>query len=136
VCLTEAAVAWRAGRWPEGRALAMRVHRIWTPTAWTWGAMLARCLALACGDEAAKDEVKALAATALACHLPRIGLQALGLLGELFPKARQEWRGAAEALAATVPREFWPLRMEVISVAEALAGVGCEGDVGIVEESD
>ena len=136
VCLTEAAVAWRVGRWSEGRALAMRVHRIWTPTAWTWGAMLARCLALACGDEAAKDEVKALAASAGACHLPRIGLQALGLLGELFPEARDEWRVAAEALAATVPREFWPLRMEVISVAEALAGVGCEVEFSRAEMSD
>ncbi|WP_433928233.1 protein kinase [Sorangium cellulosum] len=126
VRLNEAAVAYRAGALELAAALADRAAWLWRQMARPWGALLARCVALACGAGsgagALEAEVRALAALAVQCRVPGIGIQALGLLGRVFPEARPSWREAVPGLVQGVPREHWGRRIEVLSVEEALEG--------------
>lgn len=131
VCLNEAAVAMRAGDLPAGAALADRAARVWREMARAWGTLLARCLAVACGSAAAPGEVEALSAKAAECKLPGIGLQALALLARVAPALRASWKGAVPGLSAGVPEAFWHLRMDVLSMDEALAGA--TGEQGVAE---
>ncbi|WP_437294016.1 protein kinase domain-containing protein [Sorangium sp. So ce426] len=119
-CLTEAAVAWRAGRHALAAKLASRAHRLWESTGWRVGALLARCLALVCGDTPLVGEIEALASEAQACSMPRVALQALGLLA-CVGRASPTWKAAAEMFAEGVPLERRRVRMDVLATNEALA---------------
>ncbi|WP_437627889.1 protein kinase domain-containing protein [Sorangium sp. So ce1151] len=122
VCLNEAAVAFRAGELDVARELSARAAEIWKQMDRPWGALLARCLSLSCGAPAQEGEVQALGVLATGCRLPGIGVQALGLLGRVFPEARSGsgWQDAVEGLVEGVPREHWGRRIDVLSVEEAL----------------
>ncbi|WP_437631119.1 protein kinase domain-containing protein [Sorangium sp. So ce854] len=122
VRLNEAAVAYRAGALELAAALADGAAWLWRQMARPWGALLARCVALACGASAQEAEVRELAALAVQCRIPGIGIQALGLLGRVFPEARASWRDAVQGLVQGIPREHWGRRIEVLSVEEALEG--------------
>ncbi|WP_437570129.1 protein kinase domain-containing protein [Sorangium sp. So ce542] len=132
-CLNEAAVAFRAGRADVAAELAARAAAVRKRMEWPWGEMLARSLALACGARAREGEVQELAARAVTCPVPGVGLQALGLLGRAHPEARGGWAEAVGGLAEGIPRACWGLRMDVLSVEEALAGARGEGARGEAE---
>ncbi|WP_437970622.1 serine/threonine-protein kinase [Sorangium sp. So ce260] len=125
VSMTEAAVSFRADRPELAAELAERAHRIWTGMGKQWAADLARCLAIRCGSDAAPGEAEALAERAVACPVPDIGLQMLGLLGARFPEVRAGRASAAGQLSGGVPRGCWHLRLDVLSVDEALAAIRC-----------
>ncbi|WP_438035771.1 protein kinase domain-containing protein [Sorangium sp. So ce204] len=127
VCLTEAAVAYRAERAAIAAELGGRAARLWRGMDRPSGALLSRCLALAAGAQAEEGEVAKLAEEAMTCQVPGIGLQALGLLGRVAPEARAGFRGALGALAEGIPHERWDERMDVLSAAEAFEGAGGEG---------
>ncbi|AUX41101.1 uncharacterized protein SOCE26_025060 [Sorangium cellulosum] len=95
VCLTEAAVAYRAEQAAVAADLAGRAAGLWRGMDRASGALLSRCLALAAGVRADEGEVEELAEAARACRVPGIGLQALGLLGRAAPEARGGLRGGA-----------------------------------------
>ncbi|WP_437586794.1 protein kinase domain-containing protein [Sorangium sp. So ce1000] len=122
VRLNEAAVAYRAGALELAAVLADRAAWLWRQMARPWGALLARSVALASGAGAQEAEVRALAELAVQCRVPGIGIQALGLLGPVFPEARPSWREAVRGLVHGIPREHWGRRIEVLSVEEALEG--------------
>jgi eukaryotic-like serine/threonine-protein kinase len=122
VLLTEAAVAFRAGQAPVAADLAGRAARLWRLMDRTSGALLSRCLSLAAGAPAQEGEIGELAQAAMECRVPGIGLQALGLLGQVAPEARSSWREALEVLSNGIPRERWGERMDVLSAAEAFEG--------------
>ncbi|WP_437727721.1 protein kinase domain-containing protein [Sorangium sp. So ce861] len=125
VSMTEAAVAFRADRLELAAELAERARRIWTAMGKRWAAALARSLAIRCGRDAAPGEAEALAEQAVACPVPDIGLQILGLLGARFPEVRAGRASAAGQLGGSVPRGCWHLRLDVLSVDEALAAIRC-----------
>jgi hypothetical protein len=121
-CLNEAAVAWRTSRIELGVQLASRAHRLWEGTGWRVGALLARCLALVCGDTALEGEIDALATEARVCSMPRVGLQTLGLLAR-GRRASPDWAAAAELFVEGVPPEHRHVRMDVLAADEALAAL-------------
>jgi tetratricopeptide (TPR) repeat protein len=124
--LTEAAVLFRCERFEEAIEIAERVHRLWTGMGKQWGAHFARCLAIRCGKAATIEEVRALASSAMVCPVAGAGVQMLGFLGEAFPAERPFYRPAAAQLSAGVPRQSWYARIDVLSVNEALSGIGVE----------
>ncbi|WP_437588278.1 protein kinase domain-containing protein [Sorangium sp. So ce1000] len=119
VCLTEAAVAWRAGRLDEALALAERAARSLVGTTEA-GVLLARSLALACGGAGTEADALALAERAARCSAPGVGIQALALLSRVCPAVQPALREAAGPLTAAIPRRRWGERMDILSVAEAL----------------
>jgi hypothetical protein len=128
VCLTEAAVLFRIGDRPESIRLAERTHRLWTSMTKRWPAALARCLAMASGSGLLVDEARALATQAAECPVSGLGIQMLGLLSMVYPSLRHEALRQARELAEQVPRQLWHLRMDVLSVDEALAVIGEPGE--------
>jgi hypothetical protein len=136
LCLNEAAIAFRAGRAPLARELARRAQRAWAALGEvSGGALLAASLALACGDGGDGDrdrdrdgdgaqeaqETPLLIDRAVACSVPAVGIQVLGLLA--LAGGRQVVAVGGEtraALAAQVPAERWDRRLDVLSVREAL----------------
>ncbi|WP_437287594.1 protein kinase domain-containing protein [Sorangium sp. So ce406] len=127
VCLNEAAVAFSAGSARVAAELSQRSARAWRELDRPWGALLARCLALASGAAPGDGEARALAERALQCPVPGIGLQALGLLGRTSAEARALLRDQVDRLAAGIPRERWSQRMDVLSVEEAIRGASEHG---------
>jgi hypothetical protein len=126
VCFTEAAVLWRAGFIPKAAELSERAYRLWIGMGKRWVAPLAHCLALACGTPASAQEAHALAKEALQCPEPSLGLQMLGLLSLTFQDVRGILADAAPQLYEAVPRRFWHIRMDVLSVNESLAAAGVD----------
>lgn len=124
VSLTEAAVLFRHDQLDQAAQLAERVRRIWLGMKKQWGALFARCLAIRCGKTASLEEARELAEQAARCPVAGVGLQMLGLLGQVFPAERHLFRGAAGPLSESVPRPHWHRRIDVLSVNEALCGVG------------
>jgi hypothetical protein len=125
VGLTEAAVAFRSGDRETAARLAGKAAALWRQLDRVWGALLARCLELASGGEVREGEARALAERALGCPVPGIGVQALGLLCGVFPEVRGWCPAEAVAkLAEGIPRERWGARIDVLSVEEALSGIG------------
>lgn len=122
VCLNEAAVAFRAGALTEAAELSGRAAAVWREMLRPWGALLARCLALACGAAPDPGEVEELTERAIGCRVPGIGVQALGLLGKAFPEARVGQRVRVGRLVEGISRARWGERMDVLSVEEALVG--------------
>ncbi|MDI1479275.1 serine/threonine-protein kinase [Polyangium sp. y55x31] len=122
VCLNEAAAAMRAGMLGEGAALAKRAASVWHGMGRPFATMLARALAITCGEIPDAGEVEALAERAVACKGPGLGIQALGLLGRVFPAMRGQWQHAVEGLVRDIPRTHWDRWMDVLSVNESLEG--------------
>ncbi len=112
--LTEAAVA-RALGLTEALPLAQSAERTFAVARNRPGALLARCLGVALGGP--PGDTEALAAEALTCETPNIGLQALGLLAPRLPDPA----GAlARALGRLRPGEDMTLRREILSLGEAV----------------
>ncbi|HZF56110.1 MAG TPA: hypothetical protein VE093_46165, partial [Polyangiaceae bacterium] len=130
VCLTESAVLFRAGCSAQAVETADRAYRLWTSMGKQWPALLARCLSIACGGPAVFDEARALGDRAVRCPVQGIGIQALALLATGLPAARDLWRSDVLPLAEQVPRSAWHLRIDVLSVREALEALGVEADAG------
>ncbi len=120
VCLNEAAVAMRVDMWDVTVTLAERAGTIWRSMGRPFATMIARALAIACGACADADELEALVARAISCKGPGIGIQALGLLGRVYPEKRDSWQGSIAALVRDIPRANWDQRMDVLSVNESL----------------
>ncbi len=127
VCLTEAAVAWRVGQTETCARLASRVSELWRRSGWSWPVVLPQSLELVVARTDVVDQAKALMHQAVDCPIASVGIQALGLLAFGFPQLREGLRAAIEMQAKTVDRHLWEIRMEVISVREALVAVGVHG---------
>ncbi len=122
VSMTEAAVAYREGLHAEAAALAGRAHLYWGRMRKDWAATFARSLAIGAGAPAAPGEIAALAAQAIACPLPGLGVQALALIARAgHPIALAP--GDLGRTLAGIPEERWAHRMDVLSVDEALASL-------------
>lgn len=124
VCFNEAAIAYRAGRLEVARGLAQKALLIWESIHDTWPAVLIRCLALACGARPAAREGARLAQRAMTCSVPGIGVQALGLLAQARRSVPPSWKEAALSLTGEIPRRSWHVRMDILSVEEALEAIG------------
>jgi len=124
VCLNEAAAAMRAGMLGEGATLAGRAATVWHGMGRPFATMLARALAITCGANPDAGEVEALAERAVACKVPGIGIQALGLLGRVYPAMRGRWKDAIAGLVREIPKASWDRWMDVLSVNESLEGIG------------
>ncbi|MFT3764740.1 MAG: serine/threonine-protein kinase [Minicystis sp.] len=118
VCMTEAAIAWRAGDLAAALAIARRAERAWSSVGEGGGGLLlVSALAVVCGG--APGAAAAIAREAIACPTLTIGIQVLGLLApwldpDLLAPAR------VRPLAAHVAEPHWPERLDVLSVREAL----------------
>ncbi len=121
ICMTEAAVAWRLGQSDVAAKLSMGALQYWTASGWMWLAVLPRCFVLEHTKTIDPVEIYQLADRAIACRVPDIALQAMGLLVRLYPPARQRLREPAMALATTFERSSWGFRRDVLSIAEATA---------------
>ncbi|MDI1482803.1 serine/threonine-protein kinase [Polyangium sp. y55x31] len=119
VCLTEAAVAHRAGDRALARDLAGRAYRVWRPSQERVGSLLCAGLSLAHGGALPTAEVQAVVEAARTCPIPGVGVQALALLaaaGVPVTWGREE----VDRLAALVPLDRRRDRMDVLSVEESL----------------
>src|SRR5262249_19784006 len=67
VCLTEAAVAFRSGDRETAARLAGKAAALWRQLDRGWGALLARCLELACGGGGRGGAGRAVAGRGLGC---------------------------------------------------------------------
>lgn len=112
--LTEAGIAWRGGAKDAAR-LASEAERAFHAIGFSAGVLLAgavRCVADGDAQAAAK-----LARDAESCGISTVAIQALGLLAPLL-KDRARWEEVARARVD--PAQDPALRLEVLSVAEAL----------------
>ncbi|MDP2305168.1 MAG: serine/threonine-protein kinase [Pseudomonadota bacterium] len=121
VCLTEAAVAWRAGRYEDGAGLARRAVAAepGMPGVATPVATLARALVVACTDRGGADEARSLVAEADLLPDPAVGVQVRGLLALALPELGAAFAVDAERLGERAGRRG-EIRA-VLSCAEALA---------------
>jgi hypothetical protein len=126
VGMTEAAFAYRAGDRDTAARLGDQAAKAWLAIGMEGPGVMVRALAIACGAAAGTVEIEALAARAMRCPIAGIGLQALALLAEGAGGARPAWRETAPGLAEGVGRAFWGVRMDVLSVSEALGSLGGE----------
>ena len=122
VCLNEAAAAMRIGEYDIARTLANRAATTWRHMERPIAMMFARALAIACGAPTDATEVQKLATLAMSCTVSGLGIQALGLLGRVYPNMRSSWQHAIEGLVQDVPRQHWHERMDILSIDEAMQG--------------
>jgi tetratricopeptide (TPR) repeat protein len=127
IYFTEACILWRAGRLPEAADIAERAHKIWSGMRKQWPALLARCLSLRCRPAARRSEALSLAERAIQCPVHGMGIQALGLLAPIEPAVRLIAEPEAGRLSAEVPLRFWSMRIDVLSVLEALSALDIQG---------
>ncbi len=123
LCLTEGAVAWRAGDRALARALSVRAYRAWSSTGWTPGAQLAQPLAMLCGEGFNESEGEQLVARSRSLPLPRVVVQSLALLALARPERRASLASEAATHLAQIDRAHWTHRLEVLSIAEADAAL-------------
>ncbi len=119
LCMTEAAVAWRAGDLETARALSVRAYRAWSSTGWTPGAQLAQPLAMLCGEDFDESEEELLVERARALPLPRVAVQSLALLALARPERRASLTSEANTHLDKIERSHWTHRLEVMSIEEA-----------------
>lgn len=121
-CTTEASFAFRAGDVELARDLALRAQRTWAAVGErAGGLLLVSALAIACTPGGCSpDEAAALGRRALECSTPGVGVQALGLLAPWLDAGALDAARVA-ALAAQVPLQHWHLRIDILSVDEALS---------------
>jgi hypothetical protein len=82
--------------------------------------MLADALALVAGAALGAEERERILRAAIACPVPGMAVQALGLLAAADASRRERALEHAAEAAARIPRDHWPHRREVLSVLEAL----------------
>ncbi|MEZ4299015.1 MAG: hypothetical protein R3B70_28965 [Polyangiaceae bacterium] len=123
VCLNESAVALRCGAFPVALSLAERTRDLWTSAGKTWGILFAQALVMAVSG-APLEEAKALAKRAEECPVPGAGIQMLGLSVRACPELVPLVAPIVRRLAETIPHRHWPLRMDVLSVHDALVLAG------------
>ncbi len=118
-CLTEAALAFRANDADSTTTLARRGERAWASLGENAGAgLLVSALAIVHAPDAV-ERARDLAARALSCATPGVGIQVLGLVAKHGIRVdAQDPR--VQALANQIPLEHWSLRVDVLSVDEAL----------------
>ncbi|QDG50549.1 hypothetical protein FIV42_07325 [Persicimonas caeni] len=119
--MVDAAAAFRQGDEARAFEFAREAYTGFEHAGNRRGDALMRALALRCGEEADPFEADKLARFAHSCSAPRIAIQILGLLLDAAPAGRRDWGDKLRELAAAVPEEHRDKRLEVISVAEALA---------------
>ncbi len=122
VCLNEAAVALRLNERVTAIDLATRAARTWRALDRTAGALLGRSVAIAAGSSAELSEQRALCEQAVACEVPEVGLQVIGLLRMANFKLVPDHAEALGKLYMTVPPPHRGLRMDVLSADEAHQG--------------
>ena len=123
--ITEASFAYRGGLREEACALAESAVVLWKFVHDPGPLLLARCLALAAGGAPeTRNEIEALGKQAMACLVPGIGIQALGLLTRARRRPRRAWLTAVPALIEAVPRASWGHCLDVLSVRESLDALG------------
>lgn len=114
---TEAAIAWRSGG--PVIALCERAAARFDELRYTQSADLVRALAMASGAPSTPDQRQELAERAAVGAVHDLGVQTLGLLLRVEPRA--DWHATATDLAARArPVEQWSARLDVISFCEAL----------------
>lgn len=126
ICLTEAAIAWRAGDLAVGRDLAVR-----TAARAVRGdaRLLARSLAVACGDPAESAAAPTLVADIDAATMDDdVRVQALGLVAIGCPALAADLRSRVAALLALSPPQEPGLRLNVLSPREAAEGLAGNGN--------
>jgi hypothetical protein len=123
VCLNEGAVAWRAGDGALAAALAARAERVWEGLGKEPVAALASALSRVARGAIEAEEAIALAERAARGAAPTLAVQTLGLLGPHLPPD-SEARRAARVMVERIPEPIRQSRMEVLSIAEALARLG------------
>ena len=131
--LIEAAAAWRSGD-SEGARLAEASCQLLSAIDDGRGTFLARCLTVALGVPASDADVAALHHRALVPSGVGLGIQALGLVaigGRLLPELVPE--GRLLALAEEIPRPFWDIPVDVLSVNEALSALRRAGVPGLAD---
>ncbi|MFO0551335.1 MAG: protein kinase [Polyangiaceae bacterium] len=140
ILLLESAISWRrAPSNPGGaermgglsppanparaRALALRAKQTWAGARLLGEfALLAQCLAFACGEPLDRAAVADCAEAASRCSTFGVGLQALALLAAGSPPdQRRELTTRATPLLDAVPQALHARRLDVLSTAEALA---------------
>jgi hypothetical protein len=115
---TEAAAAWRLGERATCVALAEHAARRFTEVGVAPAALVMRALAaFVRGD----PDLSALADDGAAAALPDNELQVLAFARWRSRNPPPRWRERALELAALRPREAWSVRLDVLSVDEALA---------------
>jgi len=123
LCITEAAVAWRAGLHEIGRNAAARACQR-APAAGPGAPALplARALSAVCGEPLSMTEAEELGALAVAGDAPRLALQTLALLALVHPVLAQRWQhsGAELARRSQLEERDRHVRLEVLSLNEAL----------------
>jgi tetratricopeptide (TPR) repeat protein len=121
-CLTEAAVAFRAGILDDAASLAEGARRTWARMGREDGVIMCRSIAVASGASTSAEEVQELAQRALSCTVVGAGIQILALLARTEPTLTVR-RTDVERLIKDVPRDHWEVRMDVLSITESLAAV-------------
>jgi hypothetical protein len=121
VTLNEAAIAWRANDGALALRLAEAAAARWRASSTPPGADLARALAWTAGASWRPAEAREVAVRAAACPIPGLGLQTVGLVARLGVGRSPISADTLERLASSVPREFWGVRMDVLSVEEAMS---------------
>ncbi len=122
VCLTEAAVAKRAGDRTLACDLARRGYHVWRPMQERVGSLLCAGLLLAHGGSLPDAEVRVLVEASKTCPIPGVGLQALALFAEAGVPVT--WRAEdIETLLLLAPVDRRRDRMDILSVEESLEGL-------------
>ncbi len=132
VFLTEAAIAWRAGRVEEALALARRGHQTLAEIRANRGVLLLRALLVALGEGIDDAESVGLVNEARGSPVPGIGIQAIGLLaiGRRLPRDELD-EGEMMRLANLVPHDMWSARYDVLSVDEAIQAIVAAQEAGV-----
>jgi hypothetical protein len=121
--ITEAVIAYRAGDLEAMRALSGHAYRLFSGKGHPVCALFSGALLVAGGGALPAAEVSSLAARARVCPVPSVGLQALALLASTGIEVQAD-EAALLAMAGSVPHRWWNQRLDVLSVAEALKGLG------------
>jgi hypothetical protein len=118
IALVEAAHAYRTCD-PATPTLALDVYRWWADAGEPIASLLSGAIAVARDAELTDAERERLQAAAWSCKVPGIGIQAAALLCEGGAPAPP--RAVREELLATLPRDQYGRRLDVLSVDECLA---------------
>jgi subtilisin family serine protease len=121
VALTEAAIALRASALAPALRWALDARDGWRALGLLDNALLAEALAIGLGHPLEAAALPDMVARAGRCPVTGLGVQVLGLLARGGARLGDEDRRLARALAGEVPRPMWSRRIDVLSVAEALA---------------
>lgn len=122
--LNEAAVAWRQGDDTLAARLAREAAEAFAVLGLHEAAALGRALEAAAGAATSVPEASTVAAVnpGRAWTIPDLGLQAVGLLA-LAGVDVSPWAAALPALASGRPQSTWSVRLDVLSIDEALRAV-------------